>query len=306
MLLEPVPLYRFMGPQYWALWLGLGLVRALNALPLRWQMAVGRGLGRIAYLFSRRDRRIAHINVRLCLPGLTEQERADLVKEHFESLGCALLETGLVWWASSARLRSLIEFEGVEHLRNALLKGRGALMLSAHFTTLEMGARALTLLGPTSVMYLTPKNALIAELSRRNRGRHTVKAISSDQVRELLQSLKSNLPVWYAPDQRYTEKNSEIVPFFGQPAASNVATSRLAKISGAPVLPYFPKRRADDRGYVVQILPAFENFPSDDPVADTRRFHELIEGNVRDHPDQYLWTYKRFRRPGPDGDPYSP
>ena len=96
-------------------------------------------------------------------------------------------------------------------------------------------------------------------------------------MRDLLQSLKSNLPVWYAPDQRYTGKNSEIVPFFGQPAASNVATSRLAKISGAPVLPYFPKRRADNRGYVIQIHAPLDNFPSDDPVADTRRFHELIE-----------------------------
>jgi len=267
-------------------------------------MAVGEWLGRIACAVSRRDRRIADINVRLCLPGLTAEERADLVKGHFESLGCALLETGLVWWATPERLQRMVEFEGVEHLRAALLKGRGALMLSAHFTTLEMGARALTLLGPTSIMYLTPKNALIAEISRRNRGRHTVRAISSDSVRDLLQSLKSNLPVWYAPDQRYTGRNSEIVPFFGQPAASNIATSRLAKISGAPVLPYFPKRRADNSGYVVQIHAALDNFPSDDAVADTRRFHELIECNVRDHPEQYLWTYKRFKRPGPDGDPY--
>jgi Kdo2-lipid IVA lauroyltransferase/acyltransferase len=219
MVLEPehdperVPLYRFLSPRYWPLWLGLGLVRTLNSLPLRWQMAFGRGLGRLAYALSRRDRRIADINIRLCLPGLTAEERDDLVRGHFESLGCALLETGLVWWASPQRLKELVEFEGVEHLRDALAKGRGALMLSAHFTTLEMGARALTLLGPTSIMYLTPKNPLVAEISRRNRSRHTVRAISSDRVRDLLQSLKSNLPVWYAPDQRYTDKNSEIVPF---------------------------------------------------------------------------------------------
>lgn len=301
---QRVPLYRFLGPQYWPLWLGLGLIRTLNLLPLRWQMAVGRLLGRIAHAVSRRDRRIAHINVKLCFPGLTPEERTELVKEHFESLGCALLETGLVWWASAARLRGLIEFRGVEHLQAALAGGRGALLLSAHFTTLEMGARALTLLGPTSIMYLTPKNPLIAELSRRMRGRHTVQAISSDQVRDLLQNLKSNLPVWYAPDQRFTDKNSELVPFFGIPAASNVATSRLAKISKAPVLPYFPKRTTDNRGYFIEIHPPLENFPSDDPVADTARFHALIEGHIRDHPQQYLWTYKRFKRPGPDGDPY--
>ena len=99
-------------------------------------------------------------------------------------------------------------------------------MLSAHFTTLEMGARALTLLGPTSVMYLTPSNPLIAELSRRNRDKHTVQAVTSEQIRELLQNLKNNLPVWYAPDQRYTGKNSEIVPFFG--VAGGVQCRHLA------------------------------------------------------------------------------
>ena len=299
-----MPLYRFLAPRYWAVWLGLGIVRLLNVLPLRAQLAAGRTLGRVAHMFSRRDRRVAAVNVGLCLPELSPGRRNALVLEHFESLGCALLETGLVWWASDARLRRLIEFRGTEHLQAALAGGRGALMLSAHFTTLEMGARALTLLGPTSIMYLTPRNPLIAELSRRGRTRHTVQAITSDQIRHLLQNLRNNLPVWYAPDQRYTDKNSALVPFFGHCAASNVATSRLARISGAPVLPYFPARREDNRGYTIHIHPPLENFPSDDPVADTQRFHALIESQVRAHPAQYLWAYKRFKRPGPGGDPY--
>jgi KDO2-lipid IV(A) lauroyltransferase len=301
---QRVPLYRFLGPKYWPVWIGLGFVRAVNLLPLRPQLAFGRLLGRIGHMFARRDRHIATVNIALCLPELAPHERQALVRRHFESLGCALLETGLVWWASDARLRRLIRFEGSEHLESALAKQRGALILSAHFTTLEMGARALTLLGPTSIMYLTPANALVAELSRRGRTRHTVQAISSDQIRDLLQNLKNNLPVWYAPDQRYTEKNSEIVPFFGRPAATNVATSRLARISGAPVLPYFPERRADNSGYVVRVHAPFADFPSDDPIADTARFHALIEAHAREHPEQYLWTYKRFRLPGPDGDPY--
>jgi len=277
-------------------------VRAVNILPLQKQLAIGRALGRLAYRVARRDRRIADINIGMCLPGLSKEERDELVREHFESLGCTLIETGLVWWASDERLRGMIQFVGEEHLQRALAKGKGVLMLSAHFTTLEMGARALTLLGPTSVMYMVPSNPLIAELSRRNRERHTVQAVTSEQIRELLQNLKNNLPVWYAPDQRYTGKNSELVPFFDIPAASNVATSRLAKISGAPVLPYFPARRADNRGYVIVIHPPLRNFPSGDAVADTRRFHELIEDHARDYPAQYLWSYKRFKRP--DNDPY--
>lgn len=298
-----VPLYRFLTPRFWPIWLGLALVRLVILLPLPAQLALGRGLGRLGYLFARRERRVAQINIGLCLPELDAHARRRLAKRHFESLGCAVFETAMVWWASAARWRRLVQFEGEEHLRAALDKGRGALLLTAHFTTLESGARSLTLLGPTSIMYLTPKNPLIAELSRRGRQRHTVQAISSEQIRDLLHNLKRNLPVWYAPDQRFTDKNSALVPLFGHLAASNVATSRLARISGAPVLPFFPARRSDNRGYIMRILPPFEPFPSDDPVADTRRFHELIEAAVRRHPEQYLWAYKRLRRPGYD--PYA-
>ena len=297
------PLVRFIGPRYWPVWLALGFVRFVNLWPLRMQMALGRLLGGLAYLFSRRDRRIAAINVELCLPQLAERAKRQLVRAHFGALGCAVFETGMVWWASDERLRKLVRFEGLEHLQKALEGGKGALMLSAHFTTLEMGARALTLLGPTSIMYLTPRNALIAEMARRGRTRHTVQAITSEQIRDLLQNLKNNIPVWYAPDQRFTDKNSAIVPLFGQPASSNVATSRLAKISGAPVLPYFPERRADNRGYIVRIHPPFDNYPSNDAVADTRRFHELIEAHVQRQPEQYLWAYKRFKGAGVD--PYA-
>ncbi len=300
---ERVPLYRFLGPRFWLLWVALAFVRAINMLPLRMQMAIGRRLGTLAHACSRRDRRIASINVALCLPELSESERKQLVRSHFQALACAVFETGLVWWANDRRLRRLIEFEGVEHLQAALAHGRGALLLTAHFTTLEMGARALTLLGPTSIMYLTPSNPLIAELSRRGRARHTVQAISSEQIRDLLQNLKNNVPVWYAPDQRFTEKNSAVVPLFGQPAASNIATTRLAKISGAPVLPYFPERRQDNRGYIVRIHPPLEGFPSNDPIADTQRFHEMIEAQARRRPEQYLWAYKRFK--GVGADPYA-
>jgi KDO2-lipid IV(A) lauroyltransferase len=267
-------------------------------------MLIGAGLGRLACYFARRERRIADINVGLCLPGLDAPARRRLVREHFGSLGCALLETALVWWASDRRLRPLVRIEGMEHLEQALAGGRGAILLSAHFTTLEMGARALCLHRPTAIMYQTPRNALIAELSLRGRARHAQRAISSDNVRELLHGLKSNLPVWYAPDQRDEGRAGEWVPFFGVPALTNVATSRIARISGAPVLPYFPERLAGGAGYRMRILPPMKHFPSDDPVADAARFHALIEAHVSRCPPQYLWSYKRFKRPGTDDDPY--
>jgi len=296
-------LWRFAGPGYWPTWIGLGLIRVLDWLPFRVQMFLGGGLGSIAFVFARRERHVAALNIEMCLPERSERERQRLVRAHFASLGKSLFETALVWWADDERLKRIIRIEGVEHLNAALAQGKGAILLSAHFTTLEMGARALCIHGPTAIMYQTPKNQLIAELSLRGRARHALRAISSTSVRELLQSLKANLPVWYAPDQRDFGKSGALVPFFGRPAATNVATSRIARISGAPVLPYFPER-VSDSGYVMRILPKLEGFPSEDPVADAARFHELIEGHVRRCPEQYLWTYKRFKLPGPDGDPY--
>jgi KDO2-lipid IV(A) lauroyltransferase len=294
-----VPLYRFWAPRYWLVWLALISIFILSrALSYRGAMFVGRRLGRIAHFFSKRDKRIADLNVRICLPELSAEQQRDVIRKHFESLGCTLFETAYVWWARDSWLRTIIRIEGTEHLAAALQKGKGAILLSAHFTTLELGARSLALVGPTSLMYMTPQNPLIAEMSRRGRARKAVQAIAADQVREVLRNLKNNVAVWYAPDQRYTDKMSKIVPFFGHPAASNVATSRLAKISGAAVLPYFPERLEDGSGYVMRIYPALENFPSDDAVADIERFHRLIEAHVRRCPAQYLWTYKRFKMDG--------
>jgi Kdo2-lipid IVA lauroyltransferase/acyltransferase len=300
----PTPLSRFLGPRYWPAWLGLALIRAVILLPFPAIIGCGRALGVLAYLVGRREKHIARVNISLCLPELAAHDREQLVRRHFEALGCAVLETGLVWWEADARLNRRVRFEGMEHLVRALEGGKGAILLSAHFTCLEMGARALTMHTPTSVMYRVPRNPLIAEFARRSRGRHAVKAIASDQVRDILRSLGQNLTVWYAPDQRYTDKTSAIVPFFGQPAATNIATSRLARISGARVLPYFPERLADGSGYLMRIGAPLEDFPTEDPVADALRFHALIEAHVRLCPEQYLWTYKRLKLPGPQGNVY--
>src|SRR5690606_10507049 len=129
----------------------------------------------------------------------------------------------------------------------------------------------------------------------RNRGRQAKRAIPRDDVRTLVTALKSNEPVWYAPDQAYRKKGAEMVPFFNIPAATNTATSRLARMTGAAVLPYFPERLPGTQGYRVVIHPPLENFPSDSPAADAERFNRLIEAQVRRIPEQYLWIHRRFK-----------
>jgi KDO2-lipid IV(A) lauroyltransferase len=122
----------------------------------------------------------------------------------------------------------------------------------------------------------------------------------------LIRLLKRNEAVLYMPDQTYLGNQSALIPFFGEPAMTNIATSKIAKISGAPVMPYWFRRNADERTYSVEIGSPLEDFPSDDPIADTRRIVKLLEDKIRETPEQYLWVYKKFkRRPAELGDPYA-
>ena len=280
---------------YWPTWIGLAVLRTLSALPFGWQLGLGKGLGKILRLLVGSFNRVARRNLELCLPDLTEDERNRLAERHFESLGIALFETGLSWWGSDERIHKISRLEGGEHLEAALAKGKGAILLSAHFTTLEIGARILAARMPLNIMYRPTKNELLAFFLARNRGRLTKRAIRRDDVRTLVTALRGNEVVWYAPDQSYRKKGAQMVRLFGIPAATNTATSRLAGMTGAAILPYFVERLPGKQGYRAVIYPALEDFPSDSPVADAERFNHIIEEQVRHVPDQYLWIHRRFK-----------
>ncbi len=289
-----------LSPRYWPTWAALALLRVFEPLPYALQSWLGRSLGRLLFWVPTGFKRIARRNLELCYPALSPQEREALLARHFLSLGLGLFETGITWWSSEQRILALTEVEGLEHLDAALGGGRGAILLSAHFTTLEIGARAICARRPTSIMYRPTKNAVLEHFLKENRGRHAKRAIPRDDIRTLISALKANEVVWYAPDQAYRKKGAEMVEFFGIPAATNTATSRLAKLTGAAVLPYFPERLPGGKGYRMVIQPALAGFPSDDPAVDALRFNRLIEAQIERVPDQYLWIHRRFKGTTPD------
>jgi lipid A biosynthesis lauroyl/palmitoleoyl acyltransferase len=276
-------------------WLAAGLLWGVTRLPYGGQLLIGRGLGRLIRWLARDRRHIARTNLTLCFPDGSGSEREQLLDDHFASLGIALVETALAWWGSNRGLEGLLTINGLGHLEDALRHGRGAILLSAHFTTLEIGGRLLALHAPFHVLYRSHKNPVIETLQRHARRRHFEKAIPRDDLRGMLASLKQNRPVWYAPDQDFGRANSLFVPFFGIPAATLTATSRLARLSGAPVVPFFPRRLPGTRGYELSLLPALEGFPGKDIEQDTRRIMSLIEARIRQQPEQYLWVHRRFK-----------
>jgi KDO2-lipid IV(A) lauroyltransferase len=282
-------------PRYWPTWLALGTLRMFEPLPYPLLVWLGRRIGGLLARLPLRFVRIARRNLELCFPQMLVSQREQILREHFRSIGIGMFETAMSWWSPDERIRRLARIEGEEHLRAALERGRGAILLSAHFTTLEIGARALCVRIPTSIMYRPTKNLVLERFLMRNRGKQAKRAIPRDDVRTLITALKNNEPVWYAPDQSYRKKGAQMVPFFGIPAATNTATSRLARMTGAAVLPYFPERLPGSQGYRMVIAPMLENFPSDDPAADAERFNHLIEAQVRQIPAQYLWIHRRFK-----------
>lgn len=287
-----LPLLR---PRYWPTWLALALLRTLQLLPFPVLIWLGERLGGLAGRLPLSYVRIARRNLELCFPELDQAARERLLKAQMRSVGIALFETAISWWSPSTRIQRLTEMTGEEHLDAALARGKGVILLSAHFTTLEIGARAICCRRPTNVMYRPTKNPVLGRFLAHNRSLHTRRAIPRDDIRTLIGALKANEPVWYAPDQSYRKKGAAMVPFFGIPAATNTATSRLARMTGAAVLPYFPERLPGNRGYRMVIHPPLENFPSDDPVEDARRFNAYIEAHVRRVPEQYLWIHRRFK-----------
>ncbi|MFT3990126.1 MAG: hypothetical protein QM680_01830 [Luteolibacter sp.] len=287
-------------PMLWPTWLALGLMRVLILLPWRTQIFLGKWFGRIAFALLQGRRKVITINLRLCFPNRKKSELRKIAIAHHEAMGIGLFETCMAWWAPNERMPEY-EIEGLENLTRAQALGKGVILLTAHFTTLEICGRYLSGVVPIGCLFRDPDNPVIAEEMHRQRVKKMAIAIPMDDLRGLIRALKNGHTIWYAPDQGKKSKFSSIIPFFGEPALTNTATSRLSSMTGAAVVPYFAFR-LDDGTYRLQILPALESFPTGDPEADALRTNQLMEDAIRRHPDQYFWVHRRFKRRG-DGYP---
>ncbi len=248
--------------------------------------------------FGGHRRETARININLCFPELSDAERQNLLHEHFRFLGIAIVETGLCWLTPKENLQKLLkEIEGEEHLAQALELGHGATLLSCHFTHLEIGGSLLALKYPVAAVYKpNKKNPLFEAVMRESRNKRTGdRTIDRSNTRGMLRALRDNLPLWYAPDQNYKGQFAVFAPFFGVQASTNIATSRLSKISKAPVLPFFQERLEDGSGYRLIIKAPLENFPSDSQEEDATRINALFEEEIRRRPAEYLWVHRRFK-----------
>lgn len=288
-----------LGPRHWPAWIGIGAMAALAWLPWAWQRALGHPLGALLRLLLGKRRAIARRNLELCFPELDAAAREALLRGHFRALAVGVFEFARAWWGSIGPLRRGLVVEGLEHVEAARAGGRGVIVVSGHFTTLEVCGRLMCDYIPLAGMYRPHAQPAMEWAVRRGRARYAQAMFPKQDVRGAVRHLKRGGLLWYAPDQDPSRGDSVYVPFFGQPAHSLTSTHQLARMSGAAVLLYQHERRADG-GYTLRLWPAFDGFPSRDATADTARVIAGIETMARAAPAQYLWIHRRFKR-RPDG-----
>ncbi len=273
-------------------YIGVGLAWGMHFLPTRVLAALGRGVGRLLYWFGAERRGVAHVNLKLCFPQLDTAQRARAVRRNFIVWGRAFLEQPLLWWGSAARIKRYVQIEGIEHWLR--LQGQPVIWFAPHFAGLDMGGVRLSIDHKVASVYRRQRNPIINKLMLAGRSRFgPVLFHRHEGIRAIIKTLRAGVPLYYLPDQDLGKRDSIFVPFFGVPAATVTALSRLARVASAKVVPLVTKQTR--RGYVAQFYPAWENFPSENVEADTRRMNEFVEARCLEIPDQYFWAHRRFK-----------
>jgi KDO2-lipid IV(A) lauroyltransferase len=290
-------------PRYWAGWLGVSVLWILGKTPQWLGLALSRPLAWILPRLMKSRHQIAQHNVERCFPEKTELQRKAIVKECFHSLARAVFEICWSWSASDKAILRMSDIQGAEHAVAAWEQGKGVLMVSAHVSCLEIGARILgARFHQGKGMYRPLKSPVLEWYQTRARSRYTDGTIRKRDLRSAIRYIKKGGVLWYAPDQDFGPRQSIFVPFFGIPTATLLATHRIPAITDCAVVPMFPSYDSKTRRYTVEILPALTDYPSTDPEADLARVTAVMERHIREHPGQYWWIHRRFKT-RPEGEP---
>src|SRR5574341_937806 len=293
--MNSITLKTFLPPRYWYAWPVLALMLLMSWLPSRVLWVMGSGFGTIVSWFPTANRRFAERNIELCFPDKSPSERKLLVKRHFQLSGFAILSLGVTWFSPRWRMKRFITLRDKHHIDDAFARGKNVILLAPHFIGLDMGGMRLSMEQKYVSMYRKARDTLLEYLFQR-RGRFGAVVVERHaSLKPIIRYIREQRPFYYLPDQDMGERASVFVPFFGIPAATVTALSRIAEVTNAVVIPCITRALPGGRGYEARLYPPFENFPTDDPVEDARRMNREIEQWVREMPEQYMWSYRRFK-----------
>jgi Kdo2-lipid IVA lauroyltransferase/acyltransferase len=290
-----VSLKTFLSPRYWYAWPVLALMLVLSWMPGFVHWILGSALGEVLSCFPTPNKRFAKRNVELCFPEKSPKERRSIVKRHFRLSGYATLSLSISWFAPQWRIKRFIRLRDAHHIEDAYKGGRNVILLAPHFIGLDIGGMRTSLSRNFVSMYRMARNPLLEYLFQRRSRYGSVVVERFASMKPIIRLIREGRPFYYLPDQDMGERASVFVPFFGTPAATVTIMSRIAETTNSVVIPCISRALPRGRGFEVRLYPPFENFPTDDPAADAARMNREIENWVREMPEQYMWTYRRFK-----------
>ena len=283
---------------------GLMLLKGISYLPQSVGLEIGKVIGLLTYLFSRRRRQICETNLRLAFPELDLKKRDRLCRHVFMENGRGIVETSWAWWALPQKFWDGLIVEGQEHLQAAQANPKGTLLIGGHFSALDLGGLLFAKLSDRFSATYRPHNSQILEKEIQRGRRRFMDLIDRDDVRTLFRTLDQGKTVWFAPDQDLGRTRSVFAPFFGITAATNPGLQKLAKRGATPLVIGFHRNR--DGNYRVQFLPWEGLAAEQDPIEFTTVMNKLLEQLIRKDPAQYMWMHRRFKtRPEGEKNLYS-
>lgn len=281
-------------PRHWPAGFCMAGLYLINLLPYPIKIRIGIGLGKLMFLLVRRRKHIASVNIKMCFPEMTEAERYQLLKRTFDSFGAGLIETAMGWWSDDKAIHELTEYEGLEHLHDAVARGDGVLLVGAHFSSLDLAATLISQHVRSHAVYRVQKNQLVNHILVNGRSSSLRSLINNRDSRKILKTIRSGEVVWFAPDHDMGERLSVYAPFFDKTAATVTVTGRYAKITGAPAVFYSHHRRQGNDGYKVRLTP-LPDISSMDDIACATLVNRTIAEHIMIDPAQYYWFHRRFK-----------
>ncbi|MFZ6731597.1 lipid A biosynthesis acyltransferase [Undibacterium sp. Ji42W] len=280
----------------------LVLMWVLHWLPLPLLGRLGEGVGSILFMLIKKRRHITLTNLALCLPHLSQAERQAIAKRHFQVYARSVLERGILWWASEARLKRLIQIHPAVPM--AAMAESPTILMCPHFVSLDVAGVAVMLESSLCSIYTRQRSKVFDAALRKGRSRfRPVKLFSrAEGVKPIIRAMREHLPFFMLPDMDFGAKDAEFVPFFGIPAATLTAVPRIAATTGAKVIPVIATILPDYKGWKVTFHEPWQKYPGDDIVAATRYMNAFIEQEILKAPAEYFWAHKRFKT-RPPGEP---
>ncbi|MCC8457413.1 Kdo(2)-lipid IV(A) acyltransferase [Photorhabdus aegyptia] len=283
-------------PRYWPTWFGICLLYLLVLLPYPVIYWIGTRLGRFSMRFLKKRAKVAERNLELCFPDMSQEKRDALLIKNFESVGMGIFETGMAWFWPDWRIERWFKVTGRENIQKIQTTGQGIIVIGIHFLTLELGARILGLLNPGIGVYRPNDNPVMDWLQTWGRLRSNKYMLDRKDVKGMIRCLKNGEIVWYAPDHDYGPRKSVFAPLFAvEHAATTTGTSILVRLADPAMIPFTPRRLPDGKGYELIIQPAVTGFPKDDEVKAAAFMNKVVEQEILQAPDQYMWLHRRFK-----------